>query len=215
MAIMKTAYNKATKKRISYHTLSPQLKTGDLVLFAGTSWSSRIVQLFTFSQWSHIGVVVRLPQYDNQPLLWELTRASKLADIEHGVLADGLQLVPLADKIKTYAGQVAIRRLKHGGDEATRLAHLQHLLAVWQAKPYCNIVKKNLQAWWRGEQACTIGLSGGFCSHDTRTTTLSRKTFTSYYLVEPFRLVVSSPYWQVFMAGYGKTHLCTLTRCCC
>jgi len=164
MAIMKTAYNKATKKRISYHTLSPQLKTGDLVLFAGTSWSSRIVQLFTFSQWSHIGVVVRLPQYDNQPLLWELTRASKLADIKHGVLADGLQLVPLADKIKTYAGQVAIRRLKHGGDEATRLAHLQHLLAVWQAKPYCNIVKKNLQAWWRGEQACTIGLSGGFCS---------------------------------------------------
>jgi hypothetical protein len=166
MPDMKTANAKQSvmTKRVPYHRLRAQLNTGDLVLFSGTTLSSRIVQLFTFSRWSHIGVVVRLPEYGNQPLLWELTRASKLPDVKYGALGDGVQLVSLDDKLKTYAGDVAIRRLRGGCDEEKRLLLLRELLANWQTKPYRNIVHKNLSAWWRGEEATTISKQGGFCS---------------------------------------------------
>lgn len=167
MASMKKAIAKLSfnTKRVPYQKLRAQLNTGDLVLFSGTTFSSRIVQLFTFSRWSHIGVIVRLPEHDNKPLLWELTRASKLPDIHYGAsLGDGVQLVSLDDKLSSYVGDVAIRRLRGGCDEAKRLVLLRELLADWQAKPYRNIIQKNLSAWWRGEEATTISQQGGFCS---------------------------------------------------
>ena len=152
-------------KRVPYQKLRAQLNTGDLVLFSGTTFSSRIVQLFTLSRWSHIGVIVRLPEHGNKPLLWELTRASKLHDIHCGAsLGDGLQLVSLDDKLSSYIGDVAIRRLRGGCDEDNRLLLLRQLLSHWQAKPYRNIVHKNISAWWHGEEAATISKQGGFCS---------------------------------------------------
>lgn len=167
MASMKTANATSSliTKRVPYQKLRAQLNTGDLVLFSGTSLSSRVVQLFTLSRWSHIGVVVKLPEYGDKPLLWELTRASKLHDVYGGAsLGDGVQLVSLDDKLSTYVGDVAIRRLRAQGDEAKRLQCLRELLAAWQAKPYRNIIHKNISAWWHGEQATTIHRQGGFCS---------------------------------------------------
>ncbi|PTQ89986.1 hypothetical protein [Agitococcus lubricus] len=151
-------------KSLAYQTLKQQLQTGDLVLFSGTSWSSRLVQVFTLSRWSHIALVVRLPEYPDQLLLWEVTRASKLHDIQHGQSMDGVQLVNLDAKLASYQGQVAIRRLKTKLNEQQRLQHLRHLLAAWRHKPYCNIVRKNLYAWWHGNAASSIGHQGGFCS---------------------------------------------------
>jgi hypothetical protein len=164
MGSMKKVKNKSLQRRVDYHKLRGQLQTGDLVLFAGTSFSSRLVQLMTMSRWSHIGVVVKLPEYGNIPLLWEATRANKLADIQHGLLGDGVQLVSLDEKIHSYQGDVAIRRLKNSVDAQQRQIHLRKLMQDWQAKPYCNIVIKNLTAWWRGEKASTITQCGGFCS---------------------------------------------------
>lgn len=37
-----------------------ELKTGDLVLFSGRTFAARLVQGFTGSYWSHVGIVVRL-----------------------------------------------------------------------------------------------------------------------------------------------------------
>lgn len=155
---------RAAARQVSYHKLRKQLRTGDLVLFAGTTLSSRIVQIFTLSRWSHVGVIVRLPEYGDQPLLWELTRDNKLADIHHGVLGDGVQLVSLDEKLKSYQGEVAIRRLSTGIAELQRLSQLRELLQCWQAKPYRNILRKNLCAWWWGDHATAIARQGGFCS---------------------------------------------------
>jgi hypothetical protein len=151
-------------RRVPYHTVRRHLQTGDLVLFAGTSWSSRLVQCLTLSRWSHVGVIVRLPEHGDRPLLWELTRASKLADIHHGVLVDGVQLVSLDDKLDSYQGDVAIRRLRSVIAEPQRLQSLRELLERWQARPYRNILWKHLHAWRRGEETDAIAGHGGFCS---------------------------------------------------
>lgn len=139
-----------------------ELETGDLILFSGRTLASRLVQGFTGSYWSHIGIVVRLPGRAD-PLLWEATRASKLADIHYGIAFDGVQLVSLAEKLASYPGEIAVRRLLGAGTGRSRYRSLQPLVRDWHARPYCNFVVKKLLAWWRGMEAARRH-RGGFCS---------------------------------------------------
>lgn len=140
-----------------------ELKTGDLILFSGRTFAARLVQAFTGSYWSHVGIVVRLPEYADTPLLWEATRASKLADIRHREILDGVQLVPLAEKMASYPGEVFVRRLSGAGAARTRCRLLKPLLRKWHAHPYCNFVLKQFLAWWHGLEAAQWQ-RGGFCS---------------------------------------------------
>jgi hypothetical protein len=139
------------------------LETGDLVLFSGRTFAARLVQCCTGSYWSHVGVVVRLPEYGNVPLLWEATRASKVADIHRGEVFDGVQLVPLAEKLASYRGEVVVRRLVGAETPHGRYRRIKPLMRQWGARPYCNFVMKQLLAWWRGQDAATLH-RGGFCS---------------------------------------------------
>lgn len=140
------------------------LRTGDLVLFAGSTWSARLVQAFTLSRWSHVGLVVRLPEFGDRPLLWEATRASKLRDIRQGVEFDGVQLVSLDDKVLSYPGEIAVRRLRVALPESARIAQVRRLLTAWHQRPYRNYVSKQLLSWWRGDAAVALERQGGFCS---------------------------------------------------
>ena len=47
-----------------YDSIRHQLDSGDLVLFRGDSVYSRIIQRPTRTAWSHVGLVLRLPEYD-------------------------------------------------------------------------------------------------------------------------------------------------------
>ncbi len=146
---------------VPYVRLRAQLQTGDIVLFSGHTLAARTVRWWTGSPWSHIGLIVRLPAYADTPLLWEATRASPLADIHSGQVFDGVQLVSLDAKLANYPGVVAVRRLL--GLRRDRRERLCPLLEAWRAKPYCNLLRKNLQAWCWGEEAAHIS-RGGFCS---------------------------------------------------
>jgi hypothetical protein len=139
-----------------------ELQTGDLVLFSGRTFAARLVQAFTGSYWSHVGIVVRLPEY-SEPLLWEATRASKVADIHRGEIFDGVQLVPLAQKLASYPGEVVVRRLVGAETARRRYRRIKPLVRQWGALPYCNFVIKQLRACWRGHEALA-GQRGGFCS---------------------------------------------------
>jgi hypothetical protein len=139
-----------------------ELDSGDLVLFSGRGFSARLVQGFTGSYWSHVGLVLRLPGHDG-PLLWEATRASPLADIHYGTIFDGVQLVSLAEKLAHYPGEVAVRRLLDAGTGRSRYRSMQPLLRQWHARPYCNFVVKKLLAWRSGRDAAHHR-HGGFCS---------------------------------------------------
>jgi len=146
-----------------YVHLRDQLKTGDLILFSGRSLAARIVRGFTGSRWSHVGLVVRLPEHPQTPLLWEATRASKVQDIVHGRAFDGVQLVSLDDRIAGYQGVVAVRRLQGVVTDAQARQRLDELMMAWQAKPYRNFVRQHLSYWVRGEQGLAFQ-KGGFCS---------------------------------------------------
>lgn len=85
------------------------LKTGDVVLFSGKGFVSRMIQLFTWSKYSHVGLVVeRLGKL----YVWESTTLSNLPDIFTGEKTTGVQTVNLFDRIHTYDGEIAYRGLK-------------------------------------------------------------------------------------------------------
>lgn len=144
-----------------YAPLSPNdpvmPEAGDVVLFSGKGWSSDVVRLFTRSRWSHVAVVLRDPDFP-RPLLLEANTQSEVADVRSGQRMPGVSLVPLADKLDAYRGQVAFRRWV-GDESVTR--RRQKLLSVAHDlvhRPYCNFVA----SWmWRGLRTAPPGM---FCS---------------------------------------------------
>jgi hypothetical protein len=75
------------------------LKTGDLVLFAGSgAWLDRLWR--RPAAWTHVGMVVRRTS-DPEPLLWEMLDGSR----------HGTALAPLATRIARFAGRIGVRCL--------------------------------------------------------------------------------------------------------
>ena len=112
--------------RAHYDNVSSRLRTGDIVLFAGTGLESAEVQWATCSAYSHIGMVVRcrnalLDQDDvgsgararDQLYLWHSpSGAVPEPDVLSGRAKDGPQLNPLADMMRIHSGDVYVRRLR-------------------------------------------------------------------------------------------------------
>lgn len=97
-------------KRISYSAMRPYLRTGDIVLCSGNTLFSRIVRRVTRSEWSHCGLIVEHPD-TGELCIWESTTPTEVADLELGMPVDGVQLVPMHERLRTYPGHVAVRRL--------------------------------------------------------------------------------------------------------
>ncbi|MDP8206236.1 MAG: YiiX/YebB-like N1pC/P60 family cysteine hydrolase [Candidatus Electryonea clarkiae] len=95
---------------VTYETVRKNLKTGDILLFSGKGGISHGIKLFTFSKWSHVGMVLRLPD-SNAVFLWESTTLSNLRDAADGKKKNGVQLVLLRERLDTYDGEVSLRRL--------------------------------------------------------------------------------------------------------
>lgn len=98
-----------------YSDIRDQLQTGDVVLFSGRGFFSWLIQVFTNSNWSHVGMVVKLPEYDTV-LLFESTTLSKTKGFFTGKTKEGVQLVSLSSRIKDYNGKVAIRHIYDTSD---------------------------------------------------------------------------------------------------
>lgn len=99
-----------TQQTAKYDEIRNELDTGDIVLFSGKGGISTGIKWITSSVWSHVGMVLRIPEY-NLALLWESTTLSSIADLETGKARQGVQLVPLSERLKQYDGEVSIRRL--------------------------------------------------------------------------------------------------------
>lgn len=146
-----------------YRSVREHLRTGDVVLFSGRTAASRLVRGCTGSLWSHIGMVVRLPDLPQTPLLWEATRASKTCDIVQGRAFDGVQLVSLDERLLSYPGVAAVRRLQGVTLSAQARGCLEQLMEAWSAKPYRNFVRQHVAGWWSSEPEPAFA-QGGFCS---------------------------------------------------
>jgi len=99
------------RRAAEYSEIRSDLKTGDLVLFSGASVFSSVIKWAIGGKWSHVGVVVRAPQFPGRVLLWESTRLADLADVETGRAAAGVQLVFLSERLARYAGEFKLRQL--------------------------------------------------------------------------------------------------------
>jgi len=93
-----------------YDEVRADVDTGDLVLFSGKGGISAGIKWFTGCKWSHIGMALRLAEWD-MVLLWESTPFGTVADAESGHIRQGVQLTPLSERIRSYEGDVAIRHL--------------------------------------------------------------------------------------------------------
>ncbi len=107
----------ATKKQKKSATITPaydrersKLDTGDLVLFSGKGMVSQGIKRFTFSDWSHVGMVIRSVEFE-AVLLWESTTLGNIPDLDTGLPTKGVQIVPLSERITHYDGEISIRRL--------------------------------------------------------------------------------------------------------
>lgn len=94
-----------------YEEIRTTLDTGDIVLFSGKGLVSQGIKRFTFSSWSHVGMVLKSAELDSV-MLWESTTLSNIPDVESGKLLKGVQIVPLSQRIGLYKGSISIRRLK-------------------------------------------------------------------------------------------------------
>ncbi|MGQ8874739.1 hypothetical protein [Paenibacillus sp. TSA_86.1] len=92
-------------KTVKYAEIEPRLKTGDMLLCHSVIHESIMIEFIEGSAWSHIGMVVRLPQYD-YPLLWESTAFENLNDVLLGEKKTGPMLVPLHERIQTDVDQL-------------------------------------------------------------------------------------------------------------
>jgi hypothetical protein len=119
---------------VPYADLRDRLDSGDLVLFSGKSDISEKIKFLTRGSWSHVGMVVRTAPAA-EPLLWESSTLVDVADVDLGRPNEGVQLVPFADRLATYEGDVAVRQLVVKRTPVFRLA-LEEVREEMRGRPY-------------------------------------------------------------------------------
>ncbi len=118
-----------------YKEIRDELNTGDIVLFSGKGNISAGIKWATFSRWSHVGMVLKLPEYDFLAL-WESTTLSGIADLDTGMPRKGVQLVPLSERVANYQGDIAIRQLVGVVFDREEIEILMKLRREVSGRPY-------------------------------------------------------------------------------
>lgn len=123
----KQAKNKLIKKgdkmprsMKKYEAIRDELDTGDIVLFSGSGFISKMIQWKTHSEFSHVAMVVKIKEWD-MLLLFESTTLSKIKDIESRKQTQGVQLVPLSERIKCYDDDKVVFRKLEGVERSPEM----------------------------------------------------------------------------------------------
>lgn len=146
-----------------YEEVRESIQSGDMVLFSGKGLISWLIKKATRSPWSHVGVAVRVPEFDFV-CLWESTTLSTVPDLFTRKPTKGVQLVPLSDRVNGYTGKVAVRHLHVLLNESERVKAMA-VRRKLRGKPYerkpWQLVRAALD--WRFS-ANRRDLSSVFCS---------------------------------------------------
>lgn len=110
-------------RRVTYDEIRGKLQTGDLLLCHGIFPEAIQVEAVEGSLWSHIGMVVKLPDVE-ELLFWESTTTQTLPDVELHHIKTGPMLVLLRERIATdvsdqYDALFAFRLLE--GDRSAQI----------------------------------------------------------------------------------------------
>lgn len=147
-----------------YSEIRGQVEPFDIILFSGKGFISRAIQAVTGSHYSHVGLAVRLPDYDLN-LLYESTTLSSIPDLTTGARVKGVQLVTLSDRVRDYEGSVFWRHLS-GPREEGILRTAQSFVSKFAGRPYetnqLELIKSALDLTHRGQNQPDA--SSVFCS---------------------------------------------------
>ncbi len=142
---------------MTFDELAPDLQTGDLFLFHGTEWTSRLIQEVTHSFFSHVAMIVRTegttgPDGLNFWQSWEP--------------AGGVIFSSARDFFMSYEatpGQpIYVRQLTAPRTPAMQQT-LQQQITELKGRPFPSIVDFVLH-WIEGEKGINSGQSNFFCS---------------------------------------------------
>lgn len=171
------AISKGHLMKQTYAQLRDTLETGDIVLFSGKGGISagikygqalaqRLLGHFASDawRWSHVGMVVRVPEIDTV-MLWESTTLSNVKCQDLDALTCGVQFVPLSERLASYDGEVAIRQLKDVVITAEQRTALMQLRQQFKGRPYEKHNLELIRSAWDGLGGSNQeDLSSLFCS---------------------------------------------------
>ena len=91
-----------------------ELETGDIILFNGNYFMSHIIEYFTSSIYSHVGIILKNPDLGDATFegiyLLESGRENT-PDPENNRIKKRVQIINLEEKIKNFNGQIYVRKL--------------------------------------------------------------------------------------------------------
>jgi len=151
------------KRDSTYDSIRRNIKTGDIILFAGKGGVSEWIKWFSGSTWSHVGMALRSEEWD-MLLLWESTTLSSVEDVELGRAIRGVQLVPFSARIQAYKGDIAVRHMSKPVTDSmrTELRDLRHEVG---GRPYEKNYIQLIKATYDGPFGGNLeDLSSLFCS---------------------------------------------------
>ena len=93
-----------------YNKLRDQMSSGDILLFSGKGRLSQCIKLFSRSNWSHVGTVLKVA--DLGVCCFESTTLINIADVYSGEAKRGVMVTLLSERLKHYDGDVGWRQLK-------------------------------------------------------------------------------------------------------
>ena len=171
------------ERTIAWEDFAKTAETGDIILYSGKQVISELIQFAEgWSQWSHIGMIVRQaaaePGGEDRVLVWESTTADGEVDRISGRRIGGVRLVDAGHAIRSYIrsaenAAVVARHLYIDAsvlgrevDPAARLPDLRRFMDQVANMPYERSAFEMVRALARGLQLVTTARSEDsyFCS---------------------------------------------------
>ena len=182
------------------------LKTGDLLLcdnLAYGDWGllSWAIKFFTKSDFSHIGMIVKDPEFTNPPMkgtyLW-MSGISNVPDPEDNTKKFGVQFIPFDEYVNTYSGKLYVRKLhcwKY--DELFTNENLKKIHNVVYDKPYDLVITDWIEA---------------FCKKDPHPQKTSRFFCSAFigYIYTQLALLPEDTDWSILYPGFFSSENPTL-----
>ncbi len=138
---------------ITLESLLKCSKTGDIIMFCGTSRDSSVVKGWSGCRWSHIGIIVE-DEKTFEKYLYNADACTSLRNVTNGSYDEGVQLNDLEVCIKSYQGYVYYAPLMNIYGKECQFSDLLPMMRL------LNGCKFNHD--WSELLRCTFGKGGGY-----------------------------------------------------
>jgi hypothetical protein len=190
--------------------LKQTLKTGDLLLCDDLqygSWGlfSWVIKFITKSDFSHVGMIVKDPEFTETPLkgtfVWT-SGISNVPDPEDKQTKFGVQFIPFDHFIQTYGGKIFLRRIHfQDPEEYNTIFNTNNLKEIHQVvydKPYDVIITDWIEA---------------FCKKDPKPQKTSRFFCSALigYIYTKLTLLEQNTDWSILSPSFFSSENKTLS----